>query len=129
MGVFGLIVSLAIVLSLNTEEACMVLSAHAKRLRSDEIYEFIDQHPDFDIGDLHTKIQEDTFNLCLGLITLQESSEVLTFEVPVIEKYFHLVTYPFSKYSSSADLAYSPAFNAKRAEVMLRLVQHRTKEL
>jgi hypothetical protein len=99
MGIFGFSAGLIIVLSLTTEEACMVLSAHAKRLRSEEIYDLIDQHPEFNIGDLHIKIQEDTFDLCVDLITLSESSEILTFEVPDLPKYFHLLIYPFSKYS------------------------------
>lgn len=129
MRILSFVIILNAVLSLTTEEACMVLSAHAKRLRGEEIYDFIDLHPEFDIGDLHIKIQEDTFNLCLELISPQESSEISTFEVPDLSKFSHLLVYPFSKYSSPGDLAYSSKFNEKRSEIMLRLVQHPTKDL
>lgn len=129
MNVFYLVFITLLAHSLDAEEACMVLSVHAKRLRSEEIFKFANQNTGIDIENLHNKIQEDTFNHCLNLISAQESSEIRAFVVPDMSKFTHLVIYPFSKYSSQDELVCSPAFEGRKAEIMLRIVQKSNNEL
>lgn len=129
MKIFFWILTIFLALSLDSEEACLVLSVHAKRLRSEEIFKFVGLNPAFDIENLHNKIQEDTFYHCLNLITIQESSEITAFIVPDMSKYAHLVIYPFTKYNSQDEIICSPSFVDRKAEIMLRIVQKTNNEL
>lgn len=120
MWIFLIAVSVIADLIETKEDVCYLLANRHFRDRSEEIQEYISKNGILTRPSLKSKLVEDSFDMCVNAITLEELGELRQNFLKKYSEFFHLTRVPLNKYKNFQDVKVSKEFADRSIEIAKR---------
>ena len=103
------------------EEVCLIAAQRSLKERIHEINDYMKTNTLISSPSIKPKLIEDSFELCIETITIEELQNFNRNFLRDFKNYSHLVMVPLTKYKNLQDVKLSPSFSDKRNDIMKRV--------